>query len=107
MTYLEFNRKERVRLEHIISAAPDARQVRRAQAFIWLDAGEPGSESAQRLGVSRQSVYNGALRVQPRDDIERPARRAEAPRRGRPCPAKGSLAALGEEVLDPEPRPLG
>ncbi len=56
MRYLELNSKERVMLEPIISASPDARQVMRAYALIWLDEGEPVDEIAQRLGVSRQSV---------------------------------------------------
>jgi len=33
MTYMELNSKERVMLEHIISASPDARQVRRAYYY--------------------------------------------------------------------------
>lgn len=107
MTYMEFNSKERVMLEHIISAAPDARQVRRTYALIWLDEGEPVSEIAQRLGVSRQSVYNWAIRVQQRDDIELQSRLADAPRRGRPCTAKGIIDSLVEEVIDTDPHQLG
>ena len=90
MTYVEHNSKERVRLEHIISTSPDARQVMRAYALIWLDEGEPVSEIAPRLGVSRQSVYNWAIRVQQRDDIALHLRLADAPRRGRPSRAHGA-----------------
>src|SRR3989454_10001009 len=107
MTSMELNRKERVILEHLISASPDARQVLRAYALIWLDEGEPVDEIAQRLGISRQSVYNWALRVRQRDDSELHSRLADAPRSGRPCTAKGGIDSLVQEVLDTDPRQLG
>ncbi len=107
MTYLELNSKERVMLEYIISTSPDARQVMRAYALIWLDEGEPVSEIAPRLGVSRQSVYNWAIRVQQRDDIALHLRLADAPRSGRPCTAKGVIDSLVAEVIDTDPRQLG
>ena len=107
MTSMELNSKERVILEHLISASPDARQVMRAYALIWLDEGEPVDEIAQRLGISRQSVYNWALRVQQRDDSELHSRLADAPRSGRPCTAKGGIDSLVQEVIDTDPRQLG
>src|SRR5207253_11358136 len=107
MTSMELNSKERVILEHLISASPDARQVMRAYALIWLDEGEPVDEIAQRLGISRQSVYNWALRVQQRDDSELHSRLADAPRSGRPCTAKGVIDSLVQEVIDTDPRQLG
>jgi transposase len=107
MTYLELNSKERVMLEYIISDSHDARQVRRAYALIWLDEGDSIQEIAQRLGVSRQSVYNWALRFQRRGSIELRSRLADAARSGRPCTAKGVIDSLIEEVIDIDPRQLG
>src|SRR2546430_3914799 len=79
----------------------------RADALIWLDEGEPVDEIAQRLGISRQSVYNCAVRVQQRDDSELHSRLADAPRSGRPCTAKGVMDSLVQEVIDTDPRQLG
>jgi transposase len=107
MTYLELNGKERILLEQIISDSPDARQVRRAYALIWLDDGYSIDEIAQQLRVSRQSVYNWADRFQHREQVDFLSRLADAPRRGRPCVAKGIIDPLIERVLDTDPRQLG
>ncbi|MEW6125988.1 MAG: helix-turn-helix domain-containing protein [Acidobacteriota bacterium] len=81
MTYFELNPKERILLEHIISNSLDARQVLRAYAF-WLDDGDSVEEIAQRLGVSRQTIYNWASRFQQRQNVELVAPVADAPRPG-------------------------
>src|SRR2546430_10768342 len=59
MTSMELNRKERVILEHLISASPDARQVMRAYALIWLDEGEPVDEIAQRWASPVRAFTTG------------------------------------------------
>jgi transposase len=107
MTYIKLNSKERVTLEYIISDSHDARQVRRAYALIWLDEGDSIPEIAQRLGVSRQSVYNWAIRFRRRGKIELRSRVADAGRSGRPCTAKGVIDSLIEEVIEIDPRQLG
>src|SRR2546430_2736885 len=112
MTSMELNRKERVILEHLISASPDARQVMRADALIWLDEGEPVDEIAQRLGISRQSVYNWALPPSParssaggRTPSFAPPRRclaataASASKRAVPSPASAQSAFYTEPSI--------
>jgi transposase len=107
MTYIELNGKQRVMLDHIISNSSDARQVMRAYALIWLDDGESVEEIAHQLQVSRQSIYNWALRFQQRQELDLDARLADATRSGRPCTAKGIIDSLIEEVIDSDPRQLG
>jgi transposase len=107
MTYLELNSNERIMLERIISASPDARQVRRAYALVWLDDGEPVEEIAHQLHVSRQSIYNWVTRFLQRQDRDVQSRIADASRSGRPCTAKGIIDSLIEEVIDSDPRQLG
>ena len=107
MTYIELNNKERIILQQIISSSNDARQVIRAYALVWLDEGYSVEEIAQLLCVSRQSVYNWAIRFHQRQDIELQLRVADAPRSGRPCTAKDVIDSLIEEVIDGDPRKLG
>ena len=45
-------------LEDMLAHAESPRQRRRAQALLWVDAGEQITQIARRLGVSRQSIYN-------------------------------------------------
>jgi|SRR5215210_3439030 len=107
MTYLELNSKERILLEHIISDSLDARQLLRAYALIWLNEGDSVEQIAQRLSVSRQTIYNWAIRLHQRQDLDLSARVADAPRSGRPCTAKGIIDSLIEEVIDDDPRDRG
>jgi hypothetical protein len=46
MTYIDLNGKQRMILEQIISSSSDARQVLRAYALLWLDAGYSVDEVA-------------------------------------------------------------
>jgi transposase len=107
MTSIELNSKQRITLERIISASRDARQVLRAYALLWLDEGEPVDDVAQRLGVSRQSVYNWVWRFSHRDDDNLSLRLADAPRSGRPCTAKGIIDPIIDEIIAEDPRQLG
>ncbi|MCA1617015.1 MAG: helix-turn-helix domain-containing protein [Acidobacteria bacterium] len=42
----------------MVSHSHDARSVQRAYALLWLDDGDLVPEIADRLGVSRQSIYH-------------------------------------------------
>jgi transposase len=107
MTSIELNSKQRFILEKIISAAHDARQVTRAYALLWLDEGDSVEEVAQRLGVSRQSIYNWAWRFFQRDNDDLSLRLADAPRSGRPCTAKGIIDPIIDSLIAGDPRQLG
>lgn len=107
MTYIALNGKQRVMLDQIISNSSDARQVMSAYALIWLDDGESVEEIAQQLQVSRQSIYNWAMRFQQRQELDLDARLVDAVRSGRPCTAKGIIDSLIAEVIDSDPRQLG
>lgn len=107
MTELALSRKERVRLEDLVSRIQDARLLRRAYALLWLDEGEPAPAIAARLGVSRQTVYNWVDRFRERDGFALEVRLADAGRSGRPCTARGVIDPLIEAVIDTDPRELG
>jgi transposase len=107
MREIQLNRKDRGRLEELITHRHDARPVRRAYALLWLDEGVSMTEVAQRLGVCRQSVYNWVSRFFQPQLRTLKARRTEAPRPGRPCTATGIIDPLLAPVLDTDPRALG
>jgi transposase len=94
-------------LEGFLRTAKAARLLRRAQALLWLADGEGPAEVAERLSVTRQTLYNWAGRFQARSDAGLPERLADGPRTGRPPSALGILDPLLEEVIDADPRAWG
>lgn len=104
MTDSILSRRERVKMQDLIAHPHDARQTLRAYALLWLDDGESVPEVAQRLGVTRQTVYNWANRFQARTDLEISLRLLDAPRCGRPCTATGVIDPLIEAVIERDPR---
>lgn len=77
--------QERRLLEELIARAALSNEARRAQALLWLDAGENPKAVATRLGASRQTVYNWALRFRRRSrEYDVKARLADGKRSGRP-----------------------
>jgi transposase len=74
---------------------------------LWLDDGETVDEVAQRLCVSRQTVYHWCLRFQQRSEQDLRTRLQDAPREGRPPTALGIIDSWLEEVLDTDPRDHG
>lgn len=57
MTTIALSDQDRVSLELIAAQTESSRQLRRAQALIWLDEGESVGEVATRLGVARRTIY--------------------------------------------------
>ena len=53
-------------LERIAHSAANGRMVRRAQALLWLHAGERVGAVAQRLGMSRRGIYKMVTQYQAR-----------------------------------------
>src|SRR5437867_13317620 len=58
MSELKLTRWQRLQLQRQLKHSQDARVYRRALAILDYARGEPISAIAQRLGVTRQSVYN-------------------------------------------------
>lgn len=98
---------QRLALEQVIAHSPDVRLVVRAYALLWLDDELPIPEIAQNLMVSRQSIYNWALRFEARQGLTPEQRLADAARTGRPATAKGIIDPLIEAVIDLDPRQFG
>jgi transposase len=107
MVLVNLNSKEAASLERLVKATGDIRQWRRAQALLWLDEGESIEEVADRLRVTRQTVYNWVARFDDRAGLEVAARAADAMRSGRPRTAAGVIDPLINAVIDTDPRELG
>jgi transposase len=77
MTMRTLSPEERDGLETLARSALDANVLRRVQALLWLDDGEPVPAVATRLRVTRQAVYKWVARL-----------RAEHGQRGGPSQAR-------------------
>lgn len=107
MTLFALSYRERIALEELASHTEDANQFCRANALLWLDEGDSALEVAERLRVSRQTVYNWAFRFQQRNDLDINSRVADGERSGRPKTAKGIIDPLIEKILNENPEDYG
>ena len=57
MSLVKLDWRERKALDQLSKQTSDATTLRRAQALLWLDRGERVGDVAERLGVSRQVIY--------------------------------------------------
>lgn len=58
MNHIRLMAHVREQLQHVAQSSAKARPVRRAHALLWFDQGEPIETIAERLHVSRQTIYN-------------------------------------------------
>jgi len=107
MALVKLNSKEIASLEILLTASKDVRQLKRTQAILWLDEGESVEEVAQRLRVSRQTVYNWVARFEARTEWNIELRVTDALRSGRPRTALEIIDRLIEAVIDLDPRQFG
>lgn len=107
MTPITLNYREYKALETLVAHPQNASHLRRAQALLWLDAGDRVPAVADRLRVSRRTIYNWVKRFQARREMELTARLADGPRRGRPRTASGVIDPLILAIIDQDPRELG
>jgi transposase len=82
-------------LEGIVARPQDGRPYRRAQALLWLAAGEKATAVAQRLRVHRATIHAWATHDRARRPQRVPARLMDRARAGRPR----RLAERVEQVL--------
>src|SRR5512143_3662855 len=107
MASVILSNRQRIDLENFMLHAPSARECCRAQAVLWLAEGETADQVAERLHVSRQTVYNWAERFPQRQGLDLRSRLADAPRQGRPPSALGTIGPRTAEDIDADPRKVG
>jgi transposase len=98
---------ERSQLESFVLRGPSGRESCRAQALLWYDEGEPVQEIAERLEVSRQTIYNWIERFPQRDDAELGLRLRDADRSGRPPSSLGIVDPIVDALLEEDPHSYG
>ena len=77
MTQFSLTRRERRLLEALVVQTTDATVLRRAQALLWVAAGDSVTDVAQRLCVTRQAIYKW-LRLFEQSSISNLATRLQA-----------------------------
>lgn len=107
MALVDLPPHDRALLEYWVGHTAQATELRRALALLWLDEGDGPQEVADRLRVSRQTVYNWVQHFQDRSDAALGERLADATRSGRPPTAQGIIDPLLEAVFDDDPRDWG
>lgn len=107
MTTLRLSSQERKRLQALAVRTTDAYVLRRAQALLWLAAGQGIEEVTQRLCVCRRTVYYWVEQYEAREADDTAGRLSALPRSGRPRIASGVIDPLIESVIDQDPRESG
>ena len=96
---LRLHPRTRALLATIAAHTAQAKELRRAQALLWLDQGESLASVAQRLYVTRQTVVNWVHNFQERQALPVRERLADGPRSGRPRRARGGSSRCSVPVL--------
>jgi len=105
---LALSLQEREALQALLTPLALTNAVRRAQALLWLDAGQSPETVAARLGVSRQTVYNWATRFKERrGQCDVPTRLADDKRSGRGKTTAPLIDPLIAALLPHDPHELG
>ncbi len=107
MALIKLDSRERQSLERIARSSSSAREVRRAQALIWLHRGETVEQVAQRLSMSRQAIYvlvdrYRSLKIQP--ILERVQ---DHPHTGRPAGKLKKAVKVIQQLLSQSPSRYG
>lgn len=102
MQTVTLSAEERETLERLTAQAGLTPEVRRAQALLWLAAGDSPQLVAKRLRVSRQTVYNWTASFEQRQGEENvEVRLADRKRSGRPPKSARSARPLLPPTIDP------
>ncbi len=107
MARIRLSWRARQALEQIARTGANARMVRRAQALLWLHAGESAEVVAQRLGLTRRAVYKIVGRFEARADLPIAQRVSDRPHTGRPADKRMRVVQEVEQLLKELPSKYG
>ena len=108
MVLLALSSQEREALHALLTPLALTTAARRAQALLWLDAGQSPETVAARVGVSRQTVYNWATRFKERrGKCDVPTRLVDDKRSGRGKTTARIIDPLITAVLGRDPHEFG
>src|SRR5207248_9268964 len=107
MSAFQLRSWDRRQLLNLLEHPHDAKQLRRAQALLWLHEGQPVLRVAELLRVEPRTVYNWAYTFRERIDLDPPARLLDGPRGGRPPTDHGILDPPIDADIDDDPHTYG
>lgn len=103
MALIQLAPRARQTLRRIVRSNADAREVRRAQALLWLDQHESAAQVAKRIGRTRQAIYRIVARYQARQGMSVAERLRDQPRRGRPGVKRQRTLTVIQALLTQSP----
>jgi transposase len=95
------------RLREIGRSSPKARELKRAQALLWIHDGQPAKQVAQQLGVSVRSIRRWIRTYRERPEMKVVERIREGRHPGRPAKQLKLARRVIEQVGDHDPRRYG
>ena len=98
---------ERRALAKQIQETKDVKVLKRAQALLWLSEGMSVREISQRLGISRQTMYNRVSFYQHRRNTSFLSRVHDRPKPGRPRSKSTVIFRELDALLRASPRQHG
>jgi transposase len=103
MRLIRLATRARQTLRRLVHSNADARQVRRAQALLWVDAQISVNEVAKRIGFTRQAVYAIVQRYRDRQHLPVVERLQDQPRLGRPATKREQTRQVIQTLLGQSP----
>lgn len=107
MATIQLSWQARQKLEYIARSGSKGREVRRAQALLWLRQGESVTTVARRLGLTRQGIYNIVQRYQDCQSEPVEQRVQDRPHPGRPATKRKQTMKVVDELLAHPPQRYG
>ena len=107
MNLLTLSLSERRALAKQIQETKDVKVYKRAQAFLWLSEGVSVREISQRLGISRQTMYDWVSFYQNRRNKSFISRLQDRPKPGRPPGKSAVIFRELDPLLRQSPRQYG
>jgi len=103
MASIRLASRARQTLQRMVHSNADAREVRRAQALLWLDQHESAAQVAKRIGRTRQAIYRIVACYQARRGLPVGERLRDQPRRGRPGVKRQRAVKVIQALLTQSP----
>lgn len=94
-------------LQKIVQSGSNGREVRRAQALLWLHQNETIRAIGQRLHLSRQAIYDLVQRYRARAHLPVAERVQDQPHPGRPATVRQRTQKVIQELLPLPPSRFG
>ncbi len=107
MAHLRLPFRARQILQQLARSGTKAREVRRAQAMLWIHSGDRIQQVAQRLGVSRRAISKWLSDYRQRSPQPVRQRLQDRPHSGRPPQQREEAQKIIAQLLPRDPRRYG